>query len=154
MASEAHKAGLLIDRGKLDLVMGRAGGGYAPADPDAPLHDSLRGWWRLAEFVPKRVHWPPQRRGRRMNLFRRRTLPDAPLVHEAAFLRRGYEPPPGAIRVGTDPIQWSAAASASRARRCGSGCGGTTRRARPVCWRGAVVRGTLREGRSDPRRRN
>jgi uncharacterized protein (DUF2235 family) len=105
MASEAHKAGLLIDRGKLDLVMGRAGEGYAPADADGPIHESLRGWWRLAEFVPKkRFDWATGQRRRRFNLFRRRTLPKAPAVHEAAFLRRGYRPPPGAVRVWTDPI--------------------------------------------------
>ena len=28
-------------------------GDYARATPDAPMHESLEGWWRLAEFVPK-----------------------------------------------------------------------------------------------------
>lgn len=104
-ASEARKAGLLIDRRKLDLAMDRAGEGYAPADADAPMHEPLEGWWRLAEFVPKkRFNRLTGRRQRRFNLFRRRALPEAPLVHEAAFLRRGYRPPPGAVRVRTDPI--------------------------------------------------
>ncbi|GAA0594676.1 DUF2235 domain-containing protein [Craurococcus roseus] len=106
MACEARKAGLLVDRGRFDLVMGRAGDGYAPADPDACLHESLRGWWRLAEFVPrKRGDRRAGRGGRRMNLFRRRDPPPAPLVHDVAFLRRGYRPPPGAVRVRTDPIR-------------------------------------------------
>ena len=39
-----------------------------------------------------------------MNLFRRRTLPADPLVHDVAFLRDGYKLPPGAVRVRTDPI--------------------------------------------------
>ena len=46
-----------------------------------------------------------------MNLFRRRTLPQAPLVHEAAFLRRGYQVPAGAVRVRTDPIPQTVGAS-------------------------------------------
>lgn len=109
MASEAHKAGLVINGRKLDLVMGRAGGGYAAADPDAQMHESLRGWWRLAEFVPKRSAWRPGRGWRRMNLFRRRPLPDTPLVHDISFLRRDYQPPLGAIRIRTGPIPRSAA---------------------------------------------
>lgn len=39
-----------------------------------------------------------------MNLFRRRGLPEAPFVHEVAFLRGGYQLPPGAVRVRTDPM--------------------------------------------------
>jgi uncharacterized protein (DUF2235 family) len=54
MASEAQKAGLLIDRRKLNLLMGREGRDYARATPNAPMHESLKGWWRLAEFVPKK----------------------------------------------------------------------------------------------------
>ena len=105
MASEAQKAGLLIDRRKLDLVMGREGGEYAPAAPSAPMHESLKGWWRLAEFVPKkRYNLALRRTERRMNLFRRRTPPENPLVHDVAFLRDGYKLPPGAVRVRTDPI--------------------------------------------------
>lgn len=105
MASEAHKARLLIDRGRFDAVIGRVGGDYAPADPDACLHESLRGWWRLAEFVPKKqTNRRAGQRGRRMNLFRRRDVPHASLVHDVAFLRQGYQPPPGAVRVRTDPI--------------------------------------------------
>lgn len=105
MASEAHKAGLLVDRRKFDQVMGRAGGDEAPADPDACLHESLRGWWRLAEIVPKKLAdsnagWF----GRRINFFRYSNVLRAPLVHDVAFLRHGYLPPPEAVRLRTDPI--------------------------------------------------
>lgn len=37
---------------------------------------------------------------------RARRPPPSPLVHDVAFLRRGYRPPPGAVRVRTDPMPW------------------------------------------------
>lgn len=57
-------------------------------DVEFPLHESVRGWWRLAEVIPKphydydtgRTHW-------RANLFRRRALPSGALVHRSAYLR-------------------------------------------------------------------
>lgn len=110
MAGEAARAGLLIDRSRFDRIMGRVGGGYAPADPDAPMHHSMRGLWPLAEFVPKKRFDPRTGRHlRRPNLFARRPLPSAPLVHEAAFVRSGYPLPPRAVLVRTDPMPLRAA---------------------------------------------
>jgi uncharacterized protein (DUF2235 family) len=108
MAREAVKAGLLIDRARLDEVMGRTGQTYAKADPDGKLHESLTPAWWPAEFIPKRHwNWEKRREERRMNLGRRRTVPKAPpkepLVHAVAFERKGYTVPDGAIRVETDP---------------------------------------------------
>jgi hypothetical protein len=80
-------------------------GDYARATPDALMPESLEGWWHPAEFVPKaRQNRARRRLERRMNLFRRRTLPAEPLAHDVAFLRDGYKLPPGAVRVRTDPI--------------------------------------------------
>ena len=101
MAREAEEAGLLVERGTLELLLGRTSGGpYAPADPNACMHDSLRGRWHLAEFIPKR-HYSEQSKQQewRMNRGRRRSLPVQPLVHESAWLRKGYAVPPGAVRV-------------------------------------------------------
>jgi uncharacterized protein (DUF2235 family) len=104
IAREAALAGLLVNRSRIDEVMGRAGGKYAKADPDARMHESLTLWWRPAEVVPKR-HWNWQKRceERQMNLARRRTVPPNPLVHAAAFDRKNYSVPDGAIRVDTPP---------------------------------------------------
>ena len=104
MVREAALAGLLVDRARLDEVMGRTGTKFAKANCDAVLHESLTVWWRPAEIMPKR-HWNLQTQSdeRRRNLGRRRTLPLNPLVHAAAFGRKGYSLPPGAIRVDTTP---------------------------------------------------
>jgi uncharacterized protein (DUF2235 family) len=93
MLVEARAAGLLIDDDREAAVLGRMSvSRNAPADPDGRLHESLKGWWRLAEFVPKK-HFDA-RSGttrRRANLFRRRRMPAGALVHESAFLRQGGE---------------------------------------------------------------
>jgi hypothetical protein len=104
MTREAALAGLLVDRARIEEVMGRTGTKYAKADHDAKMHESLTLWWRPAEIVPKK-HWSWQKHceERRMNLAHRRTLPDKPLVHAVAFLRKNYSLPPGAIRVDTAP---------------------------------------------------
>src|SRR5208283_4331336 len=100
MAREAALAGLLVDRSRLDEVMGRTGTKFVKADCDAFLHESLTLWWRPAEIVPKRHwSWQTQREERRMNLGHKRTLPSNPLVHAAAFDRKGYRLPSRAIRV-------------------------------------------------------
>jgi hypothetical protein len=44
----------------------------------------------LAEFVPKRhFDWKTRREGRRMNLFRRRTIPENSMMHWSVFEREG-----------------------------------------------------------------
>jgi uncharacterized protein (DUF2235 family) len=56
MVDEARQAGLVLDTNAVDLILGRLGRGYAPPNPDAPLHNSLTRWWRPIEWVPK-PHW-------------------------------------------------------------------------------------------------
>ena len=89
MLQEASAAGLLMDRAKAAEVLGLDGSGsYAAAAPNAVLHESLKGWWRLAEFIFKRHwNWTTGRWEYRMNLGRRRTMPAGALVHESAYLR-------------------------------------------------------------------
>lgn len=105
MVREAVKAGLVIDYRRLEEVLGRTSGSrLAPADADATMHESLRGFWKLAEFIPKRhFNWNTRKEERRLNLFRRRTLPAKPFVHEVAFLRKGYSIPSDAVMTRTDP---------------------------------------------------
>jgi hypothetical protein len=88
MLREATDAGLLVDARRVDLVLGRAGGGYVPPDPNGLLHESLTKVWWPAEFIPKRhydsANWMWERR---MNKGRRRTMPPASMVHQSVFLR-------------------------------------------------------------------
>ena len=48
MLTEAIAAGLIIDAAKVDLVLGKHGGGYVSADPNAIMHEFHRqfGGWR------------------------------------------------------------------------------------------------------------
>jgi uncharacterized protein (DUF2235 family) len=105
MMVEARKAGLLFDQKRIDIVLGRtADPAYVKAAVDQPVHETLTGWWRLTEFLPKphydyatkSEHW-------RANLFRKRSMPEGALVHESAYLRgEGYfKPrlPAGAVQV-------------------------------------------------------
>ena len=88
MLKEAKDAGLLVDPGRIDLVLGRSGGGYVPPDPKAEMHGSLTVSWWPAEFIPKKHYdWKSKQEARRMNLFRRRTIPAGALIHQSAFER-------------------------------------------------------------------
>jgi len=90
MLREATAAGLLVDAGRVDLVLGRAGQGYVPPDPNGPLHESLTRVWWPAELIPKRHYDSVQGRWEyRMNKGSRRTLPPASMVHESVFQRAG-----------------------------------------------------------------
>jgi hypothetical protein len=92
MLEEAKAAGLIVDPGREKEVLG-----YSPSsqyvakpDPNACLHESLTGWWNLAELVLKKHYdWARDKWGRRMNLWRRRIMPPESLVHSSAWLRKG-----------------------------------------------------------------
>ncbi len=103
MLREATAAGLLVDPRRVDIVLGRAGVGYVPPDPNGPLHESLTKLWWPAELIAKR-HYDSAHKTweRRMNLGRRRTMPAGSMVHESVFQRAGdYKArlPPGVIQV-------------------------------------------------------
>ncbi len=88
MLGEAREAGLLTDPAREDLVLGRAGGGYVAPDPKADMHESLTWPWWPAEFILKRHYdWEKKKQERRMNLFRRRTIPPGALIHRSAYER-------------------------------------------------------------------
>lgn len=92
MLKEAKMEGLLTDPARESEVLGRGGSKrfVAPPDPNATLHESLRGAWNIAELIPKKHYdWSKEKWGHRMNLWRRRTLPPGALVHEAAWERYG-----------------------------------------------------------------
>jgi uncharacterized protein (DUF2235 family) len=92
MLQEAKAQGLLVNAKREQEVLGRGGSRKYTAvpDPNAPAHESLKGWWNLAELIPKRHYdWAKDRWERRMNLWRRRTIPPGSLVHESAWQRGG-----------------------------------------------------------------
>lgn len=89
MLEEARNAGLMTSTEKEQEVLGVGGNAqYVAAAPNAMLHESLTGAWRVAEFIPKRHwNWKESKWEHRMNLFRRRTIPAGAWVHESAYLR-------------------------------------------------------------------
>lgn len=101
MIEEAVKHDLLVDPDRVALALGRTDPSQSRPDPDAQAHESLKGLWWLAEFMPKKAY--PS--GWRPNLGHRRPMGPTPLVHWSAFARAGYpgELPPDAIKVGVPP---------------------------------------------------
>jgi uncharacterized protein (DUF2235 family) len=90
MLREATAAGLLVDAGRVDIVLGRVGGGYVAPDPNGPLHESLTKVWWPAELIAKRHYDSANKKWEhRMNMGRPRTLPPASMVHESVFQRAG-----------------------------------------------------------------
>ncbi|HKF22776.1 MAG TPA: DUF2235 domain-containing protein [Candidatus Angelobacter sp.] len=68
MLHEAGAAGLCLDAAKQDRVLGVTDPAFSKPDPAGVIHRSLRGFWWLLEFWPKRYwnateecykwHWP------------------------------------------------------------------------------------------------
>jgi hypothetical protein len=105
MVDEAVAAGLLLDAARSHALPPRAMASAVGPVPNR--HESLKGFWHVAEFVWKK-HYDRERKeeGRRMNLYRRRTWPKAPLVHVTAYQRGpGYRSliPSDAVCVGAAP---------------------------------------------------
>jgi len=97
MIEEARKAGLVVDQGRFDEVMGLGKTTYALA-ANGPLHQANWLAWGLLEFAPKkRWNFETQRWEWRCNLFRRRTVGKEPLVHKVAWTIPGYALPEGAV---------------------------------------------------------
>lgn len=117
MLQEAGQAGLLLDNAVVNKLLGGEPA-YAKPLPNAMQHNSLTfGWW-LGEFWPKwtkhRVsppgEEPPRFRGwPRLNLFRRRFMPDGAYLHESVLERKrlvtAYDPSnlPKNFNVERDP---------------------------------------------------
>ena len=114
MLQEAKFAGLRVLPEREREVLG-GGENYTAPDADGPMHESLTWKWWLAEFVPKRHYdFKTGKQGRRMNLFRRRTMPPGCMVHESAFLRQTgvyvKKLPPDIVRVATRRLPLTASA--------------------------------------------
>jgi uncharacterized protein (DUF2235 family) len=93
---EAQRAGLLVDQQRLDHVLQKT---QVPAKPWLePKHESLKGRWWLAEFIPK-VPWRRRSGCRCFELGggHPRHIPDKALIHRSVLLRiqedKSYVPP-------------------------------------------------------------
>jgi uncharacterized protein (DUF2235 family) len=92
MIEEAVAAGLAVETVKVTEMLGKGSDRHVRPDFNAPAHESLTGWWHVAELVPrKRYDWQTGQTHRRMNLWSRRRMPSGSLVHEAAFQRDNYK---------------------------------------------------------------
>lgn len=98
---EAELAGLSVDPKRKAEILGGKPPNVAPDPNTKNQHESLRGWWWIAEFWPKVVHIEtPQhtwRRSIRVNLARRRWISPNSLVHRSVEERLanptlGYRP--------------------------------------------------------------
>jgi uncharacterized protein (DUF2235 family) len=113
MLIEAERAGLRADQQRKAEILGGKPPRVAP-DPNTPnQHQSLRGWWYLAEVLPRFIeredspkHWSKHLT---LNLGRHRPIAEGALVHESVEqrLKAGslrYRPPnlPKARRVVSD----------------------------------------------------
>ncbi|HTO77363.1 MAG TPA: DUF2235 domain-containing protein [Thermoanaerobaculia bacterium] len=98
MLREAANADLRIDPAKRDRVLGRTDTHFAPPNPTAPMHQSLRGWWLLLEILPRRRYdntvEPPEWRWQ-LPLGRRRRIDPPITLHHTVITRMarfGYAP--------------------------------------------------------------
>lgn len=92
----AYHAGLRFDHGKAIKAVEAS---PPLSHPEYTIHESLRGFWHLAEVLPKKT-WQPDpnhpgqwRSVNRPNLWRRRTLRDDSAIHASVQDRISDEPP-------------------------------------------------------------
>jgi hypothetical protein len=115
MMAEAESNGLMTEAARKESMLGP---GWDKDDSQATPHESLTGWWRLAEFIPKRhYNWKTGKEERRMNLFRRRTIPAGSLIHQSVFDRGAdylKRLPAGVVPVTTLVADTSSAAHPSQ----------------------------------------
>jgi uncharacterized protein (DUF2235 family) len=91
MIKESVAAGLLVDDVRRLEMLGETGDRFVKPNPRADAHESLGGWWNLAEYVPKRHFDYATRTERwRMNQYQPRTIPPRSLVH-VSVRERGEE---------------------------------------------------------------
>jgi uncharacterized protein (DUF2235 family) len=89
MLGEAESHGLMVDPTKKGAILGNVAP-YVRPDPDGLMHESLKGAWKLAEYVPKpEYNWETGKREYRANKSRRRMIPRGSMMHWSVFVRSG-----------------------------------------------------------------
>ena len=112
MIVEAVRAGLIVNREAVAEVLGRTPGSqYAPPDPAAPIHNSLKGAWLFLEYLPRR-HWSFTKKREEWIIpgRRRRSIREDAVLHQSVLDRlkiaaAGYRPANLPEKYGVEP--WS-----------------------------------------------
>ena len=103
MIEEAMRCGLATDRKRYETVVPRTASTaeYRTDDEDqetefhslpdfrGPIHESLRGFWWIPEFIPK-MYFDPRDEYRRKLMIprgRRRWIPEGSIIHESVLHR-------------------------------------------------------------------
>jgi uncharacterized protein (DUF2235 family) len=101
MLCEAELAGLAVNPNRRDQILGGGSPFVAPDPTTTNQHESLRGWWWIAEFWPKVVHVHDAQgkwmKSLRVNLGRRRWIAPGSVMHKSVQVRLadqsiGYRP--------------------------------------------------------------
>jgi uncharacterized protein (DUF2235 family) len=99
MIDEARQAGLTFNPAALEYELPtKIWPDSAPPDPLAKQHESLKGWWWIAEIIPKRYkdpanNWKPTWK---IPLGERRFIRTDATIHRSVALRQqacSYDPP-------------------------------------------------------------
>jgi hypothetical protein len=100
MVEQARQCGLRFDPGSEAIILPATGTPKsAAADPMAPQHESLSGFWWLAEFLPKRIKDPAAGFKPRwiLHFGQHRYVAPGSKIHVSLLQRRGqlpaYSPP-------------------------------------------------------------
>jgi uncharacterized protein (DUF2235 family) len=89
MIGEAGRAGLVIDHARAAEVLGKTPGSpYVKPDAAGEMHNSLTGFWRALEYLPRR-HWNAAQAREEWIIprGRPRTIRDGAVVHQAVLDR-------------------------------------------------------------------
>jgi uncharacterized protein (DUF2235 family) len=92
MVGQAETAGLFINQQMKATVLPQrdvSGATYVAPCVGGPLHESLKGWWWLAEFIPKRYRDPSANFATRWMIHagRHRHVNDGAKIHQSVFDR-------------------------------------------------------------------
>jgi uncharacterized protein (DUF2235 family) len=92
MVGQAETAGLFINQQMKATVLPQRdvpGANYVAPCAGGPLHESLKGWWWLAEFIPKRYRDPSANFATRWMIHagRHRHVNDGAKIHQSVFDR-------------------------------------------------------------------
>ena len=91
MLEEAKAKDLLVNAARQAEVLGLSPGStYTKPDPDGLQHESLKGAWKIAEWIRKpHYDYATQKTTMQRNHGKRRTIPPGSCIHESVFQRQG-----------------------------------------------------------------
>lgn len=93
MIARARQCGLKFNTRSINLIVRATGGDpkYVAPNPLATSHNSMKGFWRLLEFVPRKKPKDSKRVslfGISLPLFERRHVPDGSVIHASVIERK------------------------------------------------------------------